>query len=558
MSAVLLALTLLAADPLPADAVIVAPREFLPALQPLVEHRKTQGHTFGYVPSNQPADTIRTAIRTAAKTGKLKFVLLIGDAEPAARTDAAVAARSTPTHLHKAVVNVKWGSEPEIATDNWFADLDDDQQPDLAIGRIPADTPAELSRIVQKILAYERAADFGPWRQRVNFIAGVGGFSPLIDGVLETATSKLLTSGIPAAYDTRMTYGSWRSPYCPDPRLFHATTVERHNEGCLFWVYIGHGHATGLDRVSIPGERFHIFDVDDCDQLKSEAGSPIAIMLACYTAAFDQPQDCLGEELLRTPGGPVAVYGGTRVTMPYAMAVMGSGMMEEYFANRPATLGETILAAKRRMMQPVDDQNPLKNTNRLLLDGVASIMSPSRELLEEERREHLHLFNLLGDPMLRLVHPQEIKLTSPRDGSPGEKLQITGTSELVGRGVLELVCRRDQFKSPPPVRERFDPTDKGLAALHDVYVAANDRCWGRWGLDLPGGKFATEIVIPPECKGPCHVRLLVADGQTHGLGAATIYIRPQPASPQPPSPQPASPQPPAVGQASRLVPDPAR
>jgi hypothetical protein len=551
MSPVLLAAVLLAADPVPADAVIVAPREFLPALQPLVEHRKAQGHTFGYIPSNQSAEAIRTSIRRAAESGKLKFVLLVGDADPAARVDAAVAARSTPTHLHKAVVNVRFGSEPEIATDNWYADLDDDQQPDLAIGRIPADTPAELSQIVEKILTYERAPDFGAWRSRVNFIAGVGGFSPLIDGVLETATSKLLTSGIPAGYETRMTYGSWRSPYCPDPRLFHSTTVERHNEGCLFWVYIGHGHATGLDRVSIPGERFHIFDVDDCRELKAQSGSPIAIMLACYTAAFDQPRDCLGEELLRTPGGPVAVYGGSRVTMPYAMAVMGSGLMQEYFGNRPATLGEAILAAKRRMMLPVDESDPLKNAHRLLLDGVASIMSPSREMLEEERREHLHLFNLLGDPMLRFSYPQEIKLTAPRDAAPGESLQITGTSELVGRGILELVCRRDQFKSPPPVRERFDPTDKGLAALHDVYVAANDRCWGRWGLELPGGKFATQITIPPECKGACHVRLLAADGQTHALGAATIYIRPRPVGQ-------ASGQPEPVGQASRLVPDPPR
>ena len=539
MSPVLLALALLAADRSPADALVVAPREFLPALKPLVDHRQAQGHRFGYIPSTQPAEAIRLAIRQAAAGSKLRFVLLVGDAEPAARTDAGVAARSTPTHLHKAVVNVKWGSEPEIPSDNWYADLDDDHQPDLAIGRIPADSPAELSRIVDKILAYERAADFGPWRHRVNFIAGVGGFSPLIDGVLETATSKLLTSGIPAAYDTPMTYGSWRSPYCPDPRLFHDVTVQRHNEGCLFWVYIGHGHATGLDRVSIPGERFHIFDVNDCRQLKAQAGSPIAIMLACYTAAFDQPQDCLGEELLRTPGGPVAVYGGSRVTMPYAMAVMGTGMMEEYFQNRPATLGEAILAAKRRMMQPVDDKDPLKNANRLLLDGLASIMSPSRELLEEERREHLHLFTLLGDPMLRLAHPQEITLAAPKEAEPGQTLQIAGASELVGRGVLELVCRRDQFKTPPPARERFDPTDKGLAALHDAYVAANDRTWARWGLALPGGQFATEIAIPPECRGPCHVRLLVADGKSYALGATSIYIRPQPTA-----------EPAAVGQVS--------
>ena len=128
-------------------------------------------------------------------------------------------------------------------------------------------------RSSRKILAYERNTDFGPWRQRVNFIAGVGGFSPLLDTVIETATSKLLTSGIPAAYDTRMTYGSWRSPYCPDPRLFHAMAVERHNEGCLFWVYIGHGQATELDRVSIPGERFHISERQDCGELRA-SGAP--------------------------------------------------------------------------------------------------------------------------------------------------------------------------------------------------------------------------------------------------------------------------------------------
>ena len=526
MSSALVALLLFAADAPPADVVLVAPREFLPALKPLIDHRQAQGHRFGYLSCTQPADAIRAAIRKEAAAGGLKHVLLVGDAEPAARTDAAIRARSLPVHHHKAVVNVKWGSEPEIASDNWYADLDDDDVPDLSIGRIPADNPADLARIVEKILAYERAADFGPWRHRVNFIAGVGGFSPLIDGVLETATSRLLTSGIPAAYDTRMTYGSWRSPYCPDPRLFHNTTVERHNEGCLFWVYIGHGHATGLDRVSIPGERFHIFDVDDCRELKAQAGAPIAVMLACYTAAFDQPRDCLGEELLRTPGGPVAVLGGSRVTMPYAMSVMGTTMMDEYFQNRPATLGEAILAAKRRTMQPLDESNPLKDANRLLLDGVASIMSPSRDLLTEERREHLHLFNLLGDPMLRLAHPTDIQLKAPREATPGQKLQIAGTSPLVGRGVLELVCRRDMFKSAPPQRERFDPTDKGLAALHDVYLAANDRCWARWGLELPGGEFATEIAIPPGCRGPCHVRLLVADGKTHGLGAANIYIRP--------------------------------
>ena len=141
MSSALVALLLIAADAPPADVVLVAPREFLPALKPLIDHRQSQGHRFGYLSSTQPADAIRTAIRKEASAGGLKHVLLVGDAEPAARTDAAIRARSLPAHHHKAVVNVKWGSEPEIASDNWYADLDDDDVPDLSIGRIPADTP---------------------------------------------------------------------------------------------------------------------------------------------------------------------------------------------------------------------------------------------------------------------------------------------------------------------------------------------------------------------------------------------------------------------------------
>jgi hypothetical protein len=351
-----LALLLLTADPQPVDAIVVCPAEFVPALDPLLAHRHAQGHRFLYVPNTWSPEEIRGAIRKTARQGSLKSVLLVGDAEPAAAADQRVRARCVPAHRVVAKVNVKFGSEAEIGTDNWYADLDDDDLPDLAIGRLPADNPQELARIVRKILAYETALDHGSWRQRINFVAGVGGFGALTDSIMETATKKLLTDGIPPTYQTTMTFGSWRSPFCPDPRQFHDTAVARHNEGCLFWVYLGHGQPTSLDRVSVPGGQFHIFNCDDCAKLKAEKAPPVAIMLACYTAAFDRGEDCLAEEMLRTTGGPVAIYGGSRVTMPYAMAVMGSEMLGEYFDNRPATLGEVIKNAKRRMALPPDEK----------------------------------------------------------------------------------------------------------------------------------------------------------------------------------------------------------
>src|SRR5262245_42766444 len=150
MASVLLAFSLFAAEQ-PPDAVIVAPREFLAALQPLVEHREQQGHRIAYLRNSGSPGEIRAGIRKLAASGRLKYVLIVGDAEPSGRANPVVAARCVPTHLQPAVVNVKWGSEAQIASDNWYADLDDDQVPELAIGRIPADSTAELSRVVAKI-----------------------------------------------------------------------------------------------------------------------------------------------------------------------------------------------------------------------------------------------------------------------------------------------------------------------------------------------------------------------------------------------------------------------
>ena len=525
MQALLLSLMLVAADAPPADTVVVCPQEFIAALNPLLAHRHSQGHRMVYVSNTGSAEEIRAAIRKTGALGKLKFVLLVGDADPLAESDPQVRALSTPTHRARAKVNVRFGSEPELATDNWYADLDDDLKPDLAIGRIPGDSAAEVSRIVAKVLAYEKSLDHGQWRQRVNLIAGVGGFGSLVDGVVEMATRQFLTGGIPAAYTTHLTYGNWRSPYCPDPRLFHDATVERHNEGCLFWVYIGHGQHQSLDHVTVPGGRYNIFNIDDCRELRSANRSPIAVMLACYTAAYDQPQDCLGEELLRAKDGPVAVYGGSRVTMPYAMAVMGTEMLDEYFKNRPATLGEAILNAKRRMAVPLEEKDPGRLTNRHLLDGIAAMISPASGQLGDERMEHLQLFNLLGDPMLRLRHAEDVNVEVVNTAEPGQTVRVAGSTPFAGRATVELVCRRDCLKFDPPLRDRFDPSNRGYAALHDTYQQANDRTWVQQTMQLGGGDFSAQLQIPAEARGPCHVRVYVEGQAQHALGAANIFVR---------------------------------
>ncbi len=319
----LLVLAAVTAVPPGPDTVVVCPPGFTEALEPWLAHREQQGHRLALVSNLGTPEQIRAEIRNYARQGVLRHVVLVGDAEPSAYVDPRVRARCVPTHMAKATVNVRWSSTPKLATDNWYGDLDGDRIPDVAVGRLPVDTPQELTALIDKILTYEKSLRPGGWCQRINFVAGVGGFGPLLDPLLEMATKKFLTDGIPAEYETSMTYGSWRSPFCPDPYSFHAMTVNRFNEGCLFWVYIGHGYPYQLDRVRVPGQSFHIFNTTDVRKLDGRMGPPIAIFLACYTGAFDQPADCLAEEMLRDTRWPRRRAG--RLTSHHALRDVGPG-----------------------------------------------------------------------------------------------------------------------------------------------------------------------------------------------------------------------------------------
>jgi hypothetical protein len=502
------------------DTVAVCPPSFLEALEPWIAYRTAQGHRVAVVPSSRSAADIRAAIRQHGQAGQLRAVLLVGDADPAAVRDPAVRARCTPTYMLRAKVSVRFGSEPELATDNWYADLDDDGVPDLAMGRITADTPAELARIVRKIQDYEQSPDQGLWRRQVHIVAGIGSFGTLADTVVEMAAKKFLTDGIPASYATTMTYGNWQSPYCPDPRLFHTATLQSLNAGGLFWVYIGDGQPRGLDEVRVPGGTFHILDATDAEWLRCFRGQPIAVLLACYTGAFDGRRDCLAEELLRAPGGPVAVLGGSRITMPYAMAVLSDALLDECFRQKRRTLGEIILRAKRRLA--ADDRD---NPNRQLLDALAAAFSPSADALRDERVEHVALFNLLGDPLLRIRHPDELAVRTESSITAGGRLKIAVHGDYGGTGMLELVCRRDRLKTPPPDRSRFVPSEAFLRSLTDTYRAANDGVWLTHQVATDTGDFETELPVPDDTRGPCFVRVYLQGTDRFALGAAPVFVR---------------------------------
>jgi hypothetical protein len=449
----------------------------------------------------------------------LKYVLLVGDADPDMKDDNQVRARSVPTTYAPAKVTVRFGGEPTIATDTPYGDLDGDGVAELAVGRLPVDTPQQLTSLIERIIAYERNQDFGLWRRQINLVAGAGDMGPLIDPLIESTAREFLNSGVPAAYQTTMTYGNWRSPYCPDPRAFGQTALARFNQGCMFWVYMGHGDVCELQPLTVPGAQYPVLAADDVRKIDGGACPPIALLFCCYTGAFDARVDCLGESLMTQQGGPVAVFAGSRMTMPYGMATLASEMLDGCFQQRTATLGELTTRARKEALG-AGEASP----RRQWLDRLALLASPSRNELPQERRDHALLFNLLGDPLLRIRQPQPVTLTAPARANVGEKLEVSGRSPVAGKCVLELVVRRDRLTVAPPVRQEYDNQDAKLREFTEIYQRANDPRLLTQQLEVPAGDFRATFELPAEAAGPCHVRAFITGAADYAAGAANVQV----------------------------------
>lgn len=503
------------------DTLVLCPKKFQAEMERWVNYRVGQGYNVQVIHPAPSSFGIKKQIRDVAKLGALKNVLIVGDCgDHRSAPDALVT-----TDYVAAQVNVLFGSEPEIATDNTYADLDEDGIPDLTIGRLPADNSDEIKRLTDRIINYEANDKDSSWKRKINLVAGVGGFGKVIDSVIEQTTKQIITDLVPGSYETTMTYGSWNSPFCPDPRRFSEAAIQRFNEGCMFWVYIGHGSRHQLDRIYMPDQSHMILDNESVSKMNCQRGNPIAIFLACYTGATDHPKDCLAETMLRQENGPIAAICGTRVTMPYAMSLLSLEMVHEFFDGNAQTLGELTLLAKQRMVRGSDNNRPYRD----MIEGMGKTFSPKPNLLKAETLEHVHLIHLIGDPLLRLKRPRTIKLETPESSLAGKTIKVKGGVPASGNLKVELAYERDRFRHRPPRRRTFDPSDDAFKAYQTTYEQAQDRVCTCISIPVNKGTFEAELPVPSDAVGRCVIRAMLNSDESFALGSCRLDVKKNPA-----------------------------
>ncbi|MFQ5859633.1 MAG: C25 family cysteine peptidase, partial [Anaerolineae bacterium] len=265
-----------------------------------------------------------------------QYVVLIGDGTYDYR-DYLGEPRKIFIPPYQAVVDPWLG---ETADENHYAAVvGADSVPDLYIGRLPANSPAEADAMVDKILSYESgtapstpesvllvADDYEPWVTLTNFPA---------------LSDALARDSLPNSYAVKKVYY----------RVTHGTVSAARsaitgniNLGQRFVNYIGHA---GVERWADEG----LWTSSDADLLANAGTYPVVLGMTCLEGAFqDVLRDAVAEAMLRAvKKGAVASWSATGLGVGTGHRYLNHGFYDALFRDGVRRLGPAAVAGKVRL-----------------------------------------------------------------------------------------------------------------------------------------------------------------------------------------------------------------
>ncbi len=418
--------------------LLVCPPSLLEATTEWRSFRESQGwQIFSVAPKDSASESL-AAVRRAARLAvpSIEAVVLIGDGEATGPAAVRVAAE----------VIGQWGPEQEIATDRPFGDLNGDGVSDAAVGRIPINHAIALRRYFSRVMRRERRP--ARWTDgQIHFVAGVGGFSPLVDGAIEQTAALLIG---------RLTPPSMGLTLCrsgTDPLTAKAAGLTRPS---LAWVYLGHGTRNYLPSCATRCGVRRWGQEEGASQ-----GPDLAVLLACYAGDFTAPGKCVAEQLLIEENGPLAVIAATRLSMPYGNTVVGARLLAELEGDAKS-LSRSLSGSFQRsgktevpegfgacrnnfgeLLRSAADASVGSTTKKAMKEGQAGVLlagvrplarmlsGPDTDL-DAECRDHANLYCLLGDPLVSLRQAEPLQLIAPARIVAGQTVMLKIESKYAG------------------------------------------------------------------------------------------------------------------------------
>jgi hypothetical protein len=320
-----------------AEYVVIGPREFLRAAQPLLAHRRGEGlvtkavaieevySEFGY--GEKTPESIREFLSYAYhqwSEPSLRYVLLLGDATYDYKDYL-----ETGVENHVPVKTLKtryvW-----TASDPWLGAVNgEDILPDVAVGRLPASSVEEVELLVEKILAYE-SGEGDPLAPMVLIADNPDIAGDFVADADELASGVLSGETIEKIYLTELGTGATRS-----------AILQAFDEGASLMSYMGHGaiHLWANE---------NLFNIWQVPSLSPQSQQPILLTMNCLNGYFHFPYfNSLSEELLKAEGkGVIAAFSPSGLSLNAPAHKFHKALVDELVNQGHERLGDAVLAGQ--------------------------------------------------------------------------------------------------------------------------------------------------------------------------------------------------------------------
>ncbi|HVG93918.1 MAG TPA: C25 family cysteine peptidase [Planctomycetota bacterium] len=507
-----------------AAMVVLATKDLLEGARRLAEHRTRNGIPTVVVPAADvwnrrslgavDPEALRAFLADVAAGGALRYVLLCGDAT-LDRGDVRPGIETIPTLYGRSLYNGATASDRLLVGHPSRGTAP-------AVGRLPFRDAKELDAYVARVIAAETTPPADVTRRTLRFITSEGRFGPQIDALIENLFAQVVATQIPPAYDTEVTFARVGSPLGWPPAEFADKVLGDLNAGSLFYTYVGHGFALGFDHLRVEGQRFPILDADQVPKVDIRGTPPAMFVVACTTAIYDYPDLVgVGERLLARPHGPLAYWGATRVCHPAWNSIVGRQLAMEMFRDPGRRIGDILEAAVRAAAAPPPDPDAFRRTIEM---GARFMLGQTKADLDRLKLEGAEMYNLLGDPALRLPFPKEDLVVSTARTAAGVEVTVTGP---IPDG-MEIRA------SVETTRDRIQPwtTDDTLSPEENTrrrHARSNDKSLARGTVRASGGKATWAAALPANTSGALVVKAWAVFGNDVHQGAAAV---PEPAGPR--------------------------
>lgn len=432
------------------DYLVVSHPNFMSAVQPLVDHRASQGYETLMANIDWVYDQFNAGIVDPVAIRNLTtyayttwsapapaFLLLVGGGtfNPHGYNPSLYGPMQ-PTYIPTYYYPID-PYQGESADDNYFVAVSgSDSLPDIFGGRFPITSASAVTTIVNKIINYEMNPERGAWQNDTLVVADDPDSAGNFHATAEAIVNQYFNGG---DWDVRKVYYhptmvNPQDPYYGTLETSRTAIRNKWSQGVSIAQYIGHAF---LDYWgSQTWDQF--WHNNDTPSLVNGMRLPYLISLDCLDGYFDYPnRPSMAEKfLIHGDGGVIAHFAPSGLGIATGHDYLHRGFLQSLLINDRRIAGEAVVAAKVHLHTAIPNYY----------------------------QDLLHTFNLFGDPATVLV-----PLCRTTDINCDSQVSVIDVQLVAGRFGLA--------SGQPGFAKRYDVNNDGSVNVLDIITTASDYGW---------------------------------------------------------------------------------